>query len=177
MTGTRGDVEEPTLDLCRPSNGWTAGYNDVGRGFNPRGAPPMNGGADVRWRCSARAIEAVSPADEQGWDIEAHDVGERPGGGRARWEPRPTTMGRYWMAKTASADAFLRRSLGSDGACPLVNPGANERHQEVLPRRAQGQPADEAGTTCMVALGGVDVVGDPSHGVKDAPMLAARLMC
>ena len=65
MLGTRGDDEEPTLDLCRPSNGRTAGYSDGGRGFNPRGAPPMNGGADVRWRSSPSAIEAVSPADGQ----------------------------------------------------------------------------------------------------------------
>ena len=65
--------------------------------------------------------------------------------------------------------------LRPDGACPLVTPGANERHQEVLPGWEQGQPADEAGTTWMVALGGVDVVGDPSHDVKDAPMRATRL--
>ena len=52
---------------------------------------------------------------------------------------------------------------------PLVTPGANERHQQVLPGREHGQLADEAGTTWMVALGGVDVVGDPSHGVKTRP--------
>ena len=80
-------------------------------------------------------------------------------------------MGRTSSHGPGECGALLR----PDGACPLVNPGANERHQEVLPGREQGQPADEAGTTWMVALGGGDAVGDPSHGVKDAPMWAARL--
>ena len=131
MLGTRGDDEEAMLDLCRPSNGRTAGYSDGGRGFNPRGAPPMNGGADVRWRSSPSAIEAVSPVDGQEWDIEAHDVGERPGGGHARWGPCPTTTGRDLLADTAGADAFARRSIGADG---MVVPTTAQMCVEALPR-------------------------------------------
>ena len=64
----------------------------------------------------------------------SHNVSERPGGGRARWEPRPTTMGRDWLAKTASANAFARRSPGSN---VVVAPMTAQMCGEALPEEGE----------------------------------------